>query len=436
VWIIEGSDLQDASEAMKRRQKGDVLTDCLLEDVLTRETLQSAYKAVCRNAGAPGVDGVTTTALADHLRTHWATIRERLLSGTYQPGRILGVKIPKPNGGERQLGIPTTQDRVIQQALVTRLSALLDPTFSERSYGYRQGRSAQDAVLQAQAYVESGKVWVVDLDISAFFDEVNHDILMTRLGTHVHDRRVLKVIGRYLRAELVREGQVEKRDKGTPQGGPLSPLLANLYLDALDKEMEKRELSFVRYADDVAIYVTSERSAKRVLESLTTWIERHLKLRVNREKSGAGLTGKRKLLGFRITVEGDIEVAKESEERHKEAVRSVWSARSGMSGEETLEKWRAYIRGWTNYFGIAVGTLSYLGSLTRRHMRKWFWQRWHGKKGRWNQLKKLGVPERRLKKVNFFCGAWKAARHPAMHEGISNARLKKWKLYTAERSAS
>ena len=412
------------------------MTESLLEEVLTRATLQSAYRVVRRNAGAAGVDGITTTALADHLREHWATIRERLLSGTYAPGRILGVKIPKPNGGERQLGIPTTQDRVIQQALATRLGVLLDPTFSERSYGYRRGRSAHDAVLQAKAYVEAGKVWVVDLDISAFFDEVDHDILMTRLGAHVRDRRVLKLIGRYLRAELVREGQVVKRDKGTPQGGPLSPLLANLYLDALDKELEKRELSFVRYADDVAIYVTSERSAKRVLESLTTWIERHLKLRVNREKSGAGLTGERKLLGFRITSEGCIEVAKESEERHKEKVRSVWSARSGLSGKETFKTWRAYIRGWSNYFRMAVGTLSHLGSLTRRHIRKWFWQRWHGKKGRWNQLKKLGIPEHRLRKVDFFCGAWKAARHPAMHEGISNAVLKKWRLYTAERSAS
>jgi RNA-directed DNA polymerase len=403
-----------------------------MEEILSGENLRRAYRAVKRNRGEPGVDGITVEQIADHLRQHWPTIREKLYAGEYQPALVRGVQIPKPNGGSRQLGIPTVQDRIIQQAVRQTLSALLDPTFSDHSFGYRPGRSAHDAVHRAQSYVNEGKRWVVDIDISAFFDEVNHDILMTKVGRYVRDKRLLKLIGRYLRAGLKQDGAVHKRSQGTPQGGPLSPLLANLYLDALDKELEQRGLSFVRYADDVAIYVSSPRSAERVLESITQWIERHLRLRVNREKSGAGPTGDSKLLGFRITSEGRIEVSAESVERYKVRMRALWSARSGLSGRETLEHWRAYVRGWWNYFRIATSDLGRVSTLTRRHMRKWFWQRWHSRCGRLRKLRRLGLSRQQLSRVSFHIGAWPAASQPGMHQALNNRRLRRWGLLTPD----
>lgn len=411
-------------------------TESVMDAVLSRENLLRAYRAVRRNAGAAGVDGITVGEIGAHLRAHWPTIREKLYAGSYQPALVRGVQIPKPQGGVRQLGIPTVQDRLIQQALNQTLGELLEPTFSDGSFGYRPGRSAHDAVRRAQEYVREGKRWVVDIDISAFFDEVNHDILMTRVGRHVRDKRVLKLIGRYLRAGLKQDGQVHKRSQGTPQGGPLSPLLANLYLDALDKELEQRELSFVRYADDVAIYVNSERSAERVLESISQWIERHLRLRVNREKSGAGPTGQRKLLGFLLDPDGRVEVALESEQRYRARVREVWNACSGRSGQDTVKLWQAYLRGWWNYFAIAQSRLSNLSAWTRHHMRKWFWLRWHNRRGRLNRLHALGLRPWQLARVNCYLGAWPAARQPGMHQALSNARLRKWGLFTPADSAA
>ncbi|RMG67720.1 MAG: group II intron reverse transcriptase/maturase, partial [Bacteroidetes bacterium] len=230
-----------------------------MEQILSGENLRLAHQAVRRNKGAPGVDGIRVDDIAAHLRKHWPTIRSKLYDGSYQPALIKGVKIPKPSGGERLLGIPTVQDRIIQQAVQQQLSVLFEPTFSDHSYGFRQGRSAHDAIRAAQSYVQAGKDWVIDIDISAFFDHVNHDILMHRISRQVRDKRVLKLIGRYLRAGLLLDGEVHKRLQGTPQGGPLSPLLANIYLDPLDKELERRGLSFSRYADDLNIYVSSER---------------------------------------------------------------------------------------------------------------------------------------------------------------------------------
>jgi group II intron reverse transcriptase/maturase len=401
-----------------------------MEEILSGANLRRAYRAVKRNRGAPGVDGIGVERIAGHLREHWPTIRERLLAGTYQPGAVLGVQIPKPNGGSRQLGIPTVQDRIIQQALHQSLSERLDPLFSESSFGYRPGRSAHDAVRCAQSYVLEGKRWVVDIDISAFFDEVNHDILMTKVGRVVRDKRVLKLIGRYLRAKLKQDGRLHPRRQGTPQGGPLSPLLANLYLDDLDKELERRGLSFVRYADDVAIYVSSPRSAERVLASITQWIERHLRLRVNREKSGTGPTGQSKLLGLRIRSDGRIEVAEASVERYKARVREIWNARSGLSGEATSVTWRQYIRGWWNYFRIAQSDLGAVSAWTRRHMRKWFWQRWHSRQGRLRRLRHLGLSAKQLRRVNFHLGAWPAAKQPGVHQALNNRRLRRWGLLT------
>lgn len=403
-----------------------------MEEILSRENVIRAYRAVKRNDGAPGVDGIDTRALAARLRQHWPTIRDKLYAGSYEVALVLGVQIPKPNGGVRQLGIPTVQDRLIQQAVQQVLGRVLDPTFSDSSFGYRPGRSAHDAVRRAQQYVMEGKRWVVDIDISAFFDEVNHDILMTRVGRHVRDKRVLKLIGRYLRAGLKQDGRVQKRSQGTPQGGPLSPLLANLYLDALDKELEQRQLSFVRYADDVAIYVSSERSAERVLASITQWIERHLRLRVNREKSGAGPTGQRKLLGFLIQPDGRVEIAPESERHYRENVREVWNVRNGRSGPDTVKTWQVYLRGWWHYFAMAQSWWRDLSAWTRRHMRKWFWQRWHNRAGRRNRLRKLGLGPHQLSRVNCHLSAWPAARQPGMHQALSNRRLRAWGLLTPD----
>jgi RNA-directed DNA polymerase len=265
-----------------------VLNEDMMETVLNRDNLQEAYKRVKANKGSAGVDGMKVEDFAEHARKHWAVIAEKLKSATYQPGAILGIAIPKPQGGERVLGIPNVQDRVIQQAVSQVLSPIFEAEFSDHSYGYRPQRSAHDAVRAASRYVMEGKTWVVDIDISAFFDEVNHDILMAKIGRKVRDKRVLKLIGSYLRAPMERDGQKIKRSQGTPQGGPLSPLLANIYLDDLDKELESRNLSFCRYADDLAIFVSSERSGQRILASLTEWIAKHLKLRVNPKKSGTG----------------------------------------------------------------------------------------------------------------------------------------------------
>lgn len=401
-----------------------------MEAILNAENVRQAYRAVKRNKGKPGVDGITTETIAGHLRQHWPTVRAKLLAGTYRPALVRGVKIAKPDGGPRQLGIPTVLDRIVQQAIHQQLSPIMEPTFSDSSYGYRPQRSAQDAVRRAQQYVQEGKTWVVDIDISAFFDHVNHDILMHRVGQRVRDKRVLKLIGSYLRTGLQQDGQVRKRHEGTPQGGPLSPLLANIYLDPLDKELERREMSFVRYADDVAIYVSSQRSAERILDSITRWIEKHLKLQVNRDKSGTGKTGGRKLLGFRLRPNGKIAVAPESIARYKVRVRDLWRACQGLSGLDVIRRWRAYVRGWWNYFAIANSRLHAVSAWTRRHMRKWFWQRWHNRKGRIKMLRRLALTPRQLRHVSFHAGAWRAARHPGMHQALSNRKLRSYGLLT------
>ena len=408
----------------------DVLDESLMEVILSGENLRQAHRAVKRNKGAAGVDGITVDEIAAHMHQHWGTVRDKLYAGSYKPGLIKGVAIPKSNGGTRLLGIPTVQDRIIQQAVHQQLCAIFDPTFSEFSYGFRPGRSAHDAIRTAQSYVQAGKDWVIDIDISAFFDHVNHDILMHRVSERVSDKRVLKLIGRYLRAEIVLDGKVHKRLEGTPQGGPLSPLLANIYLDPLDKELERRGLCFSRYADDLNIYVSSERSAGRVFESISAWIEQHLKLQVNSAKSGTGRPWQRKFLGFRIRRDGEISIAPGSLTAYKDNVRRLWDARHSLTSHELIVRWNRYVRGWWNYYGLAVHKLFALSAWTRRHMRKCFWLRWHSKRGRYNKLKRLGVSPRQLRRVDFYAGAWRAAGHPAMHTALGNRLLRDYHLVT------
>jgi group II intron reverse transcriptase/maturase len=399
----------------------------LMEHVVTPDNATAAWLAVKRNGGAPGIDGMTTTQLRDHVRQHWETIRAKLLAGTCVPSPVRRVEIPKPGGGVRLLGIPTVLDRWIQQMLLQQLQAIFDPTFSAHSFGFRPGKSAHDAVRESQSCVQAGKDWVVDMDITKFFDRVNHDILMNRIGQTIRDKRVLGLIGRYLRAGVMVEGLVQASEEGTPQGGPLSPLLANIYLDALDRELEQRGLAFSRYADDCNIYVSSQRSAQRVLASLTTWIAKHLRLEVNATKSGTGRPWERKFLGFRINPEGKIEAAPPSVERFKTKVRELWRSCQSQTSAELRDHWRAYVRGWWGYYRLAEERRNLYGleGWIRRHIRACFWQRWDNWRGRLRKLRALGLSGRLLKVAHSSKGAWRIAASPSLQTALSNAVLRR-----------
>ena len=410
----------------------------LMEQVVTRENATAAWLAVKRNGGAPGIDRMTPGQLRDHLRAHWETIRAKLLAGTYVPSPVRRVEIPKPNGGVRLLGIPTVLDRWIQQMLLQVLQAIFDPTFSAHSFGFRPGKSAHDAVRAAQSYAQAGKDWVVDMDITKFFDRVNHDILMHRIGQTIRDKRVLKLIGKYLRAGVMIEGVVQSSEEGTPQGGPLSPLLANIYLDALDRELEQRGLAFSRYADDCNIYVSSERAAQRVLAGITEWIKKHLRLEVNATKSGTGRPWERKFLGFRINPQGKIEAAPQSVERFKMKVRELWRSCQSRTSVELRDNWRAYVRGWWGYYRLAEERRNVFGleGWIRRHMRSCFWQRWDNWRGRLRNLRRLGLSGRLLKVAHSSKGAWRIAASPSLQTALSNAVLRRHGLWMPSDLAS
>ncbi len=399
-----------------------------MEQVVTEENLAQAVGAVKRNQGAPGIDHMTTAQLESHLQAHWPKIRAKLLAGAWVPTPVRRVEIPKPNGGTRTLGIPTVVDRVIQQMLLQVLSPIFDPQFSEHSYGFRPGRSAHDAVAAAQRYVQAGKEWVVDMDITKFFDAVNHDILMGRMGKVIRDKRVLHLIGKYLRRGAMVGGLVEASVAGTPQGGPLSPLLANIYLDALDQELERRGHSFCRYADDCNIYVGSQAAAERTLASITAWIEAHLRLQVNAVKSGTGRVWERKFLGFRLDREGRIGVAPESVERFKTKVREMWRGLQSGSSNQLRDAWSRYVRGWWGYFRLAQvrRPIYRLEGWIRRHIRKCFWQRWHNAVGRERALRRLGLRGRMLKVAFSSRGAWHLAGTGSLQTALSNGVLRRY----------
>jgi len=399
----------------------------LMEGVVTQENATAAWLAVTRNGGAPGIDGMTTQQLRDHVRQHWETIRDKLLAGTYVPSPVRRVEIPKPNGGVRLLGIPTVLDRWIQQMHLQMLQPIFDPTFSAHSHGFRPGRSAHDAVREAQTYVQAGKDWVVDMDVTKFFDRVNHDILMRRIGQTIRDKRVLKLIGRYLRAGVMVQGVVQESEEGTPQGGPLSPLLANIYLDALDQELERRELAFSRYADDCNIYVSSERAAQRVLASISEWVARNLRLEINATKSGVGRPWERKFLGFRLSRKRRIEIAPESLQRFKAKVREKWQSCQSLTSDQLQEHWQPFIRGWWGYYQLVEDRkpIFQLEGWIRRHIRKFFWLRWHGAAGRKRKLRSLGLKGHLLKVAHSSKGAWHIARTGSLNTALSNAVLRR-----------
>lgn len=402
--------------------------ESLMEAAVTDENCAAALAAVKRNKGSAGIDRMTTEQLEPHLKVNWRILKDKLLKGTYVPSPVRRVEIPKPNGGMRTLGIPTVQDRFIQQLLLQAMTPIYEAGFSEHSYGFRPGRSAHDAIRAAQKYAQGGKDWVVDIDITKFFDHVNHDLLMGWIGRTIRDKRVLGLIGKYLRRGAMVEGVVMASVEGTPQGGPLSPLLANIYLDALDKELEKRGHSFCRYADDCNIYVGSESAAERVLTSIQDWIEKHLRLQVNADKSGRGRVEERKFLGFRLDRARRIGIAPESLERFKAKVREMWNGRRSAHSNQLREEWSRYVRGWWGYFSLADarGPIHNLEPWVRRHIRKCFWLRWHDRRGRERRLRRLGLKGQALGVAASNRGAWRVAKQPELHRALSNATLRRY----------
>jgi RNA-directed DNA polymerase len=370
----------------------------LIERLVERGNMFEAYARVVGNKGGAGVDRMTVSDLKPWLQAHWLEVKERLLAGTYRPEVVRGVEIPKPNGGKRQLGIPTVVDRLIQQALHQVLSPIFEPEFSPNSYGFRPGRGAHDAILKAKEYQRAGKRWVVDIDLAKFFDEVNHDLLMARIAKKVKDKKVLKLIRRYLQAGIMKDGVVWDRDKGTPQGGPLSPLLSNIMLDAMDKELEKRGLSFCRYADDCNIYVASVRAGERVMASITRFIEGKLKLKVNREKSAVARPWERKFLGYSFTNERRtrIRVAEASIDRLKAKIKTLFREGRGRNLRRFVnETLNPLIRGWIQYYSLAETKrfAEELDGWLRRKLRCILWRQWKKPWTRRKRLMERGLPE-------------------------------------------
>lgn len=372
----------------------------LMEAVVERENMKAALHRVKSNRGSAGVDNRTTEQLGVYLKEHWPSIREELLAGRYQPRPVRKVEIPKPGGkGMRMLGIPTVLDRLIQQALNQVMQPIFDVEFSESSYGFRPGRNAHMAIRQARAYVASGRRWVVDMDLEKFFDRVNHDILMSRLARKIGDERVLGLIRRYLEAGMMEGGVVSQRSQGTPQGGPLSPLLSNILLDDLDKELERRGHLFCRYADDCNIYVQTQRAGDRVLESLTHYLQEELRLTVNQEKSAVDRPWKRKFLGYSMTFHQQprLKVAASSVERLKSKIREEIRKGRGRNLGRVAAILTPILRGWVNYFRLAEvkGIFEDLDGWLRRKMRCILWRQWKRPFTRARNLMKRGLKEER-----------------------------------------
>lgn len=402
----------------------------LMEAVCERENLREALQRVKGNKGSPGIDDMTVEQLPDYLTQHWPVIREQLLSGTYKPQPVKRVEIPKPDGGLRKPGIPTVLDRFIQQAVQQVLQKQWDPTFSEHSYGFRPNRSAQQAVARAQQYIAEGFTWCVDLDLEKFFDCVNHDKLMGRIAQRVGDKRLLKLIRAFLNAGVMENGLVSPSVEGTPQGGPLSPLLSNLVLDELDRELEARGHRFVRYADDCNIYVRSERAGQRVMESVKQFLTKRLKLKVNEAKSAVAKPQERKFLGFSFLVipgkEPKRRIAPKAIDRFKERVREITRKARGVSTEAMIEELARYLRGWRGYFGFCEtpSVLDTLDSWVRRRVRHAFWRQWKTRRKRLAELLRLGAkPDLATRTAGSQCGPWRVSGTPALHQALSNACL-------------
>jgi RNA-directed DNA polymerase len=413
------------SLAAKRGTESPAETEQLMEEVVERENLREALRRVKANKGSPGVDGMTVHDVPGYLKEHWPTLREQLLRGTYKPQPVRRVEIPKPDGGVRKLGIPTVLDRLIQQAVMQVLQRRWDPTFSEHSYGFRPRRSAQQAVAQAQQYLATGHRWVVDLDLEKFFDRVNHAKLMGQVAKRVGDKRVLKLIRAFLNAGVMENGLVSPVDEGTPQGGPLSPLLSNLVLDELDRELERRGHRFVRYADDCNIYVRSARAGQRVMEGVSDFITQRLKLKVNQTKSAVARPQERKFLGFSFTRNRQPKrrIAPKALVRFKQRVRELTCRTRGVSLEARVEELSTYLRGWRGYFGFCQTpwVLRHLDSWLRRRLRSVVWKQWKRYGRRVKELCKRGVSrDWAVRIASSGLGPWRLSHEPSLCQALPN----------------
>ena len=412
--------------AAKRRAESPAIGEQVMEEVCGRGNCKQALARVKANKGSAGVDGMTVEQLPEHLKEHWPAIREQLLSGTYRPQPVRRVEIPKPEGGVRKLGIPTVLDRFVQQAVMQALQHRWDRTFSEHSYGFRPGRSAHQAVKQAQQCMAEGYRWVVDLDLEKFFDRVNHDKLMAKIAERVSDKRLLKLIRAFLRAGVMENGLVSPVDEGTPQGGPLSPLLSNIVLDEFDREVERRGLRFARYADDCNIYVRSRRAGARVMESMARFITTKLKLKVNAQKSAVARPWGRKFLGFSFTNAGvpKRRIAPKAVARFKERVRGLTRRTRGVSIERMAKDLSRYLRGWIGYFGKCEtpSVLQELERWIRHRLRSAIWKQWKRGRVRFAELRKRGVGrDLAAQTAGSAHGPWRLANSPALAVALPNA---------------
>jgi RNA-directed DNA polymerase len=401
------------------------LAQHLMEEVCSRENLERAWKRVRRNKGSPGVDGMTIDDAKDYLREHWPSIRSQLLEGVYQPQPVKRVVIPKPDSGVRTLGVPCVVDRLIQQALLQVLQEQWDPTFSEHSYGFRPGRSAHQAVAQAQRYIAEGYSVVVDLDLEKFFDRVNHDKLMARIATRVSDKHVLKLIRAFLTAGVMEDGLVGPVDEGVPQGGPLSPLLSNLVLDDLDKELTRRGHRFCRYADDCNIYVRSRRAGERVMASVSRFLAKKLRLTVNEAKSAVARPEERKFLGFSIANDGsERRIAPKALGKFKMQIRDMTRRTRGIGLPRMIGELAPYLIGWRGYFGFCQTprVLTNLEAWIRRRLRSYLWRQWQNGHNRFKELRRRGVPKfNAAVAAGSPTGFWRMSGHPAVQQALRNA---------------
>jgi len=401
----------------------------LLARVVDRANLNTAYKRVKANRGSHGVDLMTVDELLPYLKEHGQAIREAILEGNYTPKPVRRVEIPKPGGGTRQLGIPTVLDRLIQQAILQVLTPIFDPDFSEHSYGFRPGRNAKEAVLKAKDYIEAGYTWVADIDLARYFDTVNHDKLMNLVARKVKDKRVLKLIRAYLNSGVMINGVVVEIEEGCPQGGPLSPLLSNIMLDELDKELEKRGHKFCRYADDCNIYVKSKRAGERVMQSVSEYLEKKLKLKVNQEKSSVDKPQRRKFLGFSFyNKKGGVGIRVHAKplDKFKGKVREILSRSNGCSMEQRIKALNYLIIGWVNYFGLAdmKGRVKELDEWIRRRLRMCIWKQWRRIRARHDKLVQLGVENAKAwEYANTRKGYWRIAGSPILHRTLTNDYL-------------
>jgi len=405
----------------KSREDAPVTRAPLMERVLDRANLFTALKRVTQNQGSAGIDGMGLDELPAYMKRHWPRLRQELLDGRYKPQPVKRVSIPKPGGGERHLGIPTVLDRLIQQALLQVIQPEWDRSFSHSSYGFRPKRSAHQAIAQAKTIIQEGSRWVVDMDLEKFFDRVNHDKLMHRVKQRVEDRRVLKLINGYLKSGVMTGAEVEPSQEGTPQGGPLSPLLANLLLDDLDKELERRGHRFVRYADDCNVYVRSKRAGERVLESLTHFLSSKLKLTVNQSKSAVDRPWRRSFLGFTFSYRGRMrtKVSEKAEKAFRVKIRILTRRTRGHSLQQVIAELRKYLNGWKAYYGVCEVKRPFaeLDKWIRRRLRSYAWKQW-GRSG-YRQLRKLGIDVRLAwNTAKSAHGPWRLSKSPALNFGM------------------